>query len=135
MIFLIFVSSLYPNFKWLLLKTLLWILRILSNFYYVTNILEQHIFDNETAALLIFFLNLHGYAFCFFIFSNNLPFEDTFKMYCCAWWWFKFKFQKQTLLKLWVVEYAISFLFFCYFLFMFILLKFLSKYLWNNYHF
>ena len=38
---------------------------------------------------LKFFWNLHRYAFCFFIFSKwkkhyNLPFDDTFKMYCCA---------------------------------------------------
>ena len=34
------------------------------------------------------FWNLHGNAFCFFIFSKwkkyyNLPFDDTIKMYCC----------------------------------------------------
>ena len=38
---------------------------------------------------LIFFFDFHGYAFWFFIFSkwkkhDNLPFDDTFKMYCCA---------------------------------------------------
>ena len=36
-----------------------------------------------------FLWNLHRSAFCFFIFSKwkehcNLPFNDTFKMYCCA---------------------------------------------------
>ena len=35
------------------------------------------------------FWNFHGNAFCFFSFSKrkkhyNLPFDDTFKMYCCA---------------------------------------------------
>ena len=69
-------------------------MRVLSNFYYVTNIFDLHIFENKTAALLIFFFNLHGYAFWFFIFSkwkkhDNLPFDDTFKMYCCAFWFIK----------------------------------------------
>ena len=36
-----------------------------------------------------FLWNLHRNAFCFFMFSKwkkhyNLPFDDTFKMYCCA---------------------------------------------------
>ena len=55
-------------------------------FYYVTNIFDLHIFDNETTALLNFF-NFHGYAFCFFIFSEskkcyNLTFDYAFKMFC-----------------------------------------------------
>ena len=53
--FVIFAFSLYPNFKWLLSKTLWCILRILSNFCYVTNIFDLHIYDNETTAHLIFF--------------------------------------------------------------------------------
>ena len=51
---LIFAFFLYPNFKNLLSKILEWILRVFSNFYYVTNIFELDICDNETAAL--FFL-------------------------------------------------------------------------------
>ena len=53
--FLIFAFSLYPNFKLLLSKILKWILRVLSNFYYVTNTLDVHICNNETATILIFF--------------------------------------------------------------------------------
>ena len=40
-------------------------------FYYITNIFDLHIFDNETRALLIFFWNLHRNAFCFFIFLTD----------------------------------------------------------------
>ena len=87
--FSIFAFSLFPNFKWLLSKILQRISRVLSNFYYVTNISDLHIFENETTTLLNLFWNLHGYAFCFFISSKwkkhyNPPLDDTFKMYCCA---------------------------------------------------
>ena len=68
--FLIFAFSLYPNFKLLLSKILKWILRVLSNFYYVTNIFELHICDNETAALLIFFKICTDMHF-FFFFQNK----------------------------------------------------------------
>ena len=50
---LIFGFSVYPNFKWLLSKIFS---RVLSNFYYVTNIFDLHIFDNETAAFLFIYL-------------------------------------------------------------------------------
>ena len=55
-ILLIFGFSLYPNLKWPLSKILYWISRVLVNFYYVTNIFDLHIFDNETTAFLFFFL-------------------------------------------------------------------------------
>ena len=45
----------FPNFKWLLLKISQWISRVLRKFYYVIDIFELHIFDNETAALLNLF--------------------------------------------------------------------------------
>ena len=45
--------------------------RVLSNFYYVTNIFDQHIFDNDTAAFLMFFWNVHGYAFCLFFLNER----------------------------------------------------------------
>ena len=53
-------------------------------FYYVTNIFDLHIFDNETTSLWKNW-NLHRNAFSLFIFSkwkkyHNLTFEDTFKM-------------------------------------------------------
>ena len=85
--FFIFVFSLYPNFKKPLSKILQWILRVLSNFYYVTSVSDLHIFNNEIH--FWFFWNLHGYGSCFLIFSKwkeyyNLPFDDAFKIYCCA---------------------------------------------------
>ena len=40
---------------------------------------------------------------------DNLLFDDTFKMYCCALQSLKLKLRKQDLLKFRVVEYAISF--------------------------
>ena len=117
--FLIFAFSLYPNFKLLLSKILKWILRVLSNFYYVTNIFELHFF--------FFFEICSEMHFVSLFFSkwkkHNLPFEDTFKMYCCALCYLKFKFQKQDL-KLQVFECAISFFRFHIF---FILIKLLSK--------
>ena len=82
--FLVFAFFIFPYFKWLVSK---WISRVLMKFYYITNIFDLQIFDNETAVLLFYFLffwNLHGNAFCFFIISKwkkyyNLPFDDTFK--------------------------------------------------------
>ena len=63
--FSIFAFSLFPNFKWLLSKIFQWISRFLSNFYYVKNIFDLQIFENEISvhiskkfkrvALLIFF--------------------------------------------------------------------------------
>ena len=48
-------------------------MRVLSNFYYVTNIFDLHIFENEKAALSYFFFNLHGFAFwLFFLNERNI---------------------------------------------------------------
>ena len=113
--FLIFAFSLYRNFKRLLSKILQWILRVLSNWYYVTNIFDLLICDNETTALLLIFFEIcTDMHFVSLFFSKwkkhyNLPFGGTFKMYCFALCWLKFKLQKQALLKLRVVKYAISF--------------------------
>ena len=41
--FSIFAFSLFPNFKWLLS----WISIVLSKFYYVTNMFDLHIIENE----------------------------------------------------------------------------------------
>ena len=46
-------------------------MRILSNFYYVTNILHLHIYDNETAALLFFFLKFAQICILFLYFFQN----------------------------------------------------------------
>ena len=58
---LIFDFSVYPNFKWLLPKIFS---RVLSNFYYVTNIFDLHIFDNETAAFLFIYLFIYLFEIC-----------------------------------------------------------------------
>ena len=59
-------------------------------FYYVTNIFDVYIFDDETTALIKFFLKFdQKNAFYFFIFYKwkkcySLTFSSRFNMYCCA---------------------------------------------------
>ena len=78
--FSIFAFSLFPNFKWLLS----WILIVLSKFYYVTNMFDLHIIENEIfvliskkfkrVALLIFFeicTDLH-FVSLFFLNERNI---------------------------------------------------------------
>ena len=65
---------LFPNFKWLLSKILQWVLRVLRKFYYVINIFDLHIFDNETTALLNLFevcTEMH-FASLFFLKERNM---------------------------------------------------------------
>ena len=89
MLFFNFCFFLLPKFQMTIVNNLKWILSVLSNFFYVTNIFDLHIFENETAALLIFFLIWADMHFVSLFFSKrkkhyNLPFDDTFKMYSCA---------------------------------------------------
>ena len=72
------------------------------------------IYTFVTMKLLNFFEICTDMHFVSLFFSKwkkhyNLPFGGTFKMYCFALCWLKFKLQKQALLKLRVVKYAISF--------------------------
>ena len=46
-------------------------MRVLSNFYYVTNIFDLHICDNETAALLIFFKICTDIILFLYFFQNE----------------------------------------------------------------
>ena len=72
--FSIFAFSFFPNFKWLLSKFLSWISRVFSNFYYVTNIFDRYIFENETVAILNFFeicTDMH-FVSLFFINERNI---------------------------------------------------------------
>ena len=107
--FFIFAFCHFPNFKWLL--------SISYNRFRVfleSSIRQKYFWSTHfwhwNSSPFKFLWNLYRNAFSFFIFSKwmkhcNLPFGDTFKMYCCA------------------------------FLFTFILTRLLSKKLWNNYHF
>ena len=78
--FSIFAFSLFPNFKWLLS----WISIVLSKFYYVTNMFDLHVIENEIfvhiskkfrrVALLIFFeicTDLH-FVSLFFLNERNI---------------------------------------------------------------
>ena len=58
-------------------------------FHYVKNIFDVHILGKETVALLNFVEICTEMHFVSYIFSKwmkhyNLPFGDTFKIYCCA---------------------------------------------------
>ena len=57
-----------------------WILRVLSNFYYITNIFDLHIFENETAALLIFFSICTDMHFGSLFFPNERNMTTSFLM-------------------------------------------------------
>ena len=69
----------FPTFKQILLR-ILWkkihvskqILKVLIKFYRFTNIYDLKFLGNETTALWIFFLNLHGRAFCFLSSKGNI---------------------------------------------------------------
>ena len=54
MLFLTFCLFPLPKFLKTIVKNHIMILRFLRNFYYVTNIFDLHIFENEMAVLLIF---------------------------------------------------------------------------------
>ena len=69
--FLIFAFSLYPNFKWILSKTLQWISRVPSNFYYVTNIIDLHFFDDNETAAFKFFLKFARICILFFFLNER----------------------------------------------------------------
>ena len=111
-------------------------MRVLSNFYYVTNIFDLHICDKETAALSFFFEICTDMHFIFFFQHWRNITTSLLMMH----------------LKCTVVHYAnlnsssknkpflnyglLNMLFrFFDFLFLFISIKLLSKNLWNNYHF
>ena len=82
-------------------------------------------FDKEITILLNFFEICTEMSCILFKKLYNLPFDDTFKMYCCALFQSKFKVHKLAVLKLRAVEYATSFLF--DFLLTFILTRLLPK--------
>ena len=103
--FFFFFFFIFANFKWWFSK----IIRFHNGFSvflwsFVTSqiFFDLHTFDNETIAILIFFFFfwiLHGYVFCFFIFSKlkkhyDLTFDDIIKKYCCALCYYKFKLHK-----------------------------------------
>ena len=131
--FSIFAFFIFPYFKWLLPKTILFykgfrgflLSSIASQIFWST-----YFWQWNDGPFKIFW-NFTGNAFCFFIFSKwkkywNLTFDDTFKMCLCALCQSKFKLHKWALFTdRWI----------CYFFFMFILTRLLSKTLWKNYQF
>ena len=128
-----FCLFIFLNFKRLLSKifqkTILFLLRIsrlLMRLYYVINISDLHIFDDETTALLKIFENcteMH-FASLFFLNERNITTTyDRFKMYCCALCSSKFKLHKQVVLDYGPLNTLFDFIF--YFLFMFILTRLL----------
>ena len=68
--FLLFAFSFILNYR-LLSKMLQWVLWVLGNFYSVTNIFELHFFEDETAALLIFFTIFTDMHFGSLFFRNE----------------------------------------------------------------
>ena len=66
---------------------LLWISRVLMKFYYVTNIFDLHIFDNETSGLLEFFQISTEMHFVSLFFLNERNITTSLLMMhskCCA---------------------------------------------------
>ena len=145
--FSIFAFSLFPNFKWLLSKIFQWISRFLSNFYYVKNIFDLQIFENEISvhiskkfkrvALLIFFefsRDMH-FVSLFFLNERNITISLLMIHLKCTAVHYA-NLNSSSINKPFLNYGRLNMLFrFFYFLFMFILMKLLSKNLWNNYHF
>ena len=143
---LIFAFSLFRNFKWPLSKILLWISRVLSNFYSISQIFfDLHIVDKETAALLNFFemcTDMH-FLSLFFLNEKNIATSLLRNITISL---------LMVHLKCTVVHYAnlnsssinklflnyrplnILFRFFRFLIYVYFM-KLLSKNLWNNYHF
>ena len=135
--FSIFVYSLFRNFKWLLSKILSQISRVLSNFYYVKNIFHLHIFVNETATLLNFFeifTDMHFVSLFFLNERNITTFLLIIHLKCTVAHYANLN--SSFINKPFLNYRLLNMLFrFFYFLFMFILMKLLSKNVWNNYYY
>ena len=131
MLFFNFCLFIFSKFQMTIVKNLKCISRVLSNFYFVTNIFDLHIFEKETVTLLIFFEICTDMHFVSLFFLNERNITTSLLMIH---------------LKCTVVHYAnlnsssinkpflnygllnILFrLFFLYFLFVFVLMKLLSK--------
>ena len=113
-------------------------MRILSNFYYVTNIFNLHICDNETAALLIIFLKFARICILFlYLFQNERNITTSLLMIhlkCTV--VHHANLNSSSRIKLFLNYGLLNMLFrFFDFLFMLVLIKLLSKTLRNNYHF
>ena len=107
-------------------------------FYYVTNIFDLHIFDNETTAILIFFQISAAMHFVSLFFLNERNIATSLLMIHLKRTVVHYvNLNRSSINKpyLRAVEYTISFLFFFYFLFMFILTRLLSKAFQKNYQY
>ena len=104
-------------------------------FYYVTNIFDLHTFDNETTTLLNFlevFAEIH-FVSLFFLNERNVTNSlEMIHLRCTVVHYANLNSSPINKPYLWAVVYAI--LAFSISI-IFILTKFLSKALWNNYHF
>ena len=135
---LIFVFSLFRNFKWLLSKILLWISRVLSNFYSISQIFfDLHIVDNETAALLNFFeicTDMH-FLSLFFLSEKNITTSLLMVHLKCTGVHYA-NLNSSSLNRLFLNCRPLNILFrFFRFLIYVYFMKLLSKNFWNNYHF
>ena len=80
--FLVFAFFIFPNFKWLVSK---WISRVLMKFYYITNIFDLQIFDNETTVLLIFFFFFLKFAWKCILFLYYFYMKEILQP---PFWWY-----------------------------------------------
>ena len=87
-------------------------------YYYVTNTFDWHIVDKETAARFKLFWNLHGNALFLLNERNILISLLMIHLKCTVVDYANLNSSsmKQTIFKLWAIEYVISFWFFFNFL-------------------
>ena len=143
---LIFALSLFRNFKWLLSKILVWISRVLSNFYSISQIFfDLHLVDNETAALLNFFeicTDMH-FLSLFFLSEKNIT-TSLLRNITTSLLMVHLKctgvhyanLNSSSINRLFLNYTPLNILFrFSRFLVYVYFMKLLSKNLWNNYHF
>ena len=127
--FSIFVLFPFSKFQMTIVKNLTRISRVLSNFYYVKNIFHLHIFVNETATLLNFFeifTDMHFVSLFFLNERNITTFLLIIHLKCTVAHYANLN--SSFINKPFLNYRLLNMLFrFFYFLFMFILMKLLSK--------
>ena len=111
-------------------------MRILSNFYYVTNILHLHIYDNETAALLFFFLKFAQICILFlYFFQNESNITTSLLMIHSKCTIVHYTNLNSSSKNKPFLNYGLLNILFCFLRFLIYLYFILSKNLWNNYYF
>ena len=114
-----------------------WISRVLSNFYYVKNIFDLHIFENEMATPLNFFEICTDIHFVSLFFLNDRNITTSLLIIQLKFTVVHYTNLNSSSINKPFLNYGLLNMLFrwgggSYFLFMFILMKLLSK---NNYHF